>query len=124
MKSKLKLNEIANALTLSTGKKMWETYNNMDAWKIKTDAGVRSLESRVCGMRVDLAQAVMRGEIGIKTAIGITKECDGFDYHSYYIAQSDQRAWSTAKPWQKECLDGRGWRNASEKNMTRRGHQG
>lgn len=126
MKSKLQLNEIANALTLSTGKKMYETYRNDDAWKIKTEGGIRSLESRVCGMRVDLAEAVLRGEIGITTAIKITKECygAGFDYYEYHREQLDQRTWSTAKPWKKECTDGRSSSNPSDKNMTRWGHQG
>jgi len=126
MKSKPQLNEIANALTLSTGKKMYDTYHNYDAWKIKTDSGMRSLESRVCGMRVDLAEAVLRGEIGITTAIKITKECydAGFDYYEYHIAQVNQRTCSTTKPWQKDCTDGRSWSNPSEKNMTRRNHQG
>jgi hypothetical protein len=121
----------SNFLTQPTTTKLknnmsYVTYNNREAYKIKTTNGRRSLESRVCGMRIDLAEKVLRGEIGINTAIKMTKQSMQMEYcyYEYHIAQQDQILWFKFPYGKDECTDGRSWVNASDENMTRRGHQG
>jgi len=104
---------------------MKKYYDNQNAYKIKTTNGKRSLQSRVCGMDLELATKVLNGEIGINTAIKMTMKSTGInDVYEYCKAQDDQKYLFNADPNKEECKDGRGWMNASDKNMTRRGHQG